>query len=86
VPLVLEQELSVTLQRTARRDMAVTVRYEGPVAAPILRGDRIGTITVTAPGLDPIERPLVAGEDVGRLGPIGRVVAAVTGLVGRVLP
>lgn len=86
VPLVLERDLSVTLQRTARRDMEVTVRYDGPIAAPVLRGDRIGTVTVSAPGIDPIERALMAGEDVGRLGPIGRIVAGVTGLVGRVLP
>ena len=84
VPLVLEDDLDLTLKRTARDDMSVEIAYDTPVAAPILAGDRIGMLTVTVPGHESIERPLVAGESVPRLGPLGRVVGTFTSMVGRV--
>lgn len=77
VPLVVEQDLTVTLDRMARKDMKVTVSYDGPVAAPIRRGDRVGTISIAAPDMKTIERPLVAGADVEPLGLFGKLGAAV---------
>ena len=77
VPLVVERDLVVTLDRQARRDMKVTVAYDGPVAAPIRQGDRVGTISVSAPDMKTVERPLVAGTDVEPLGLFGKLGAAV---------
>ncbi len=77
VPLVLEEDLAVTLDRQARRDMKVSVQYEGPVAAPIRKGQRIATLVVTAPDSEPVERPLLAGADVERRGLFGRIGAAI---------
>lgn len=81
VPLVLEEDLSVSLRRHVRPDMKVSVSYNGPIATPVAKGTPVGTLRVTAPGLTPIERPLVAGADVERLGVVGRLVAAVEYLV-----
>ncbi len=86
VPLVLEQPLAVTLTRVARKDMTVTVRYDAPIPTPISQGDRIGTLTVTAPDIEPVERPLVAGMSVGPLGPVGRVLAVTRHWLGKLLP
>lgn len=77
VPLVLEKDLAVTLDRQARREMKVTISYDGPVPAPIRKGDRIGTIIVSAPGAKTVERPLVAGADVEPLGLFGKLGAAI---------
>ena len=81
VPLVLEQDLTLTLKRSARKKLKVSVVYDEPVPAPITRGQRIATLRIKAPNTDTIEIPLVAGQDVARLGVLRRVVAAVGYLI-----
>jgi len=81
VPLTVAEDFAVTLPRKARPQMKVTAVYDGPLAAPILKGTPVGTLVVTAPGVPPIETPLVAAEDVPRLGFAGRVGAGVTHLL-----
>ena len=76
VPLYIESDLLITLPRKARRAMKVSVTYEGPIPAPIKAGDRLAQLTVTAPNVDPIQVPLVAAEDVERLGFLGRLGTA----------
>ncbi len=77
VPLVIEQPLVTTLTRKARRKMQVKLVYDGPIAAPIEKGAQIATLTVTAPDVETVEVPLVAGADVGKLGPLRRIGAAI---------
>ncbi len=81
VPLVIENDLAVTLLRAARRKMEVKVVFEGPVPAPIARGEPIAKLVVSAPGTSPIEVPLVAGADVGKLSMFRRLGAAIGYLV-----
>jgi D-alanyl-D-alanine carboxypeptidase (penicillin-binding protein 5/6) len=76
VPLVLEKDLTVTVPRGAARQAKVTAQYNGPIPAPIEKGQEVGKLVVAIPGQDPIEAPLVAGESVGRLGFAGRISAA----------
>ena len=76
VPLVIEKEVTLTLRRRARRAMVVKVLYDEPIPAPIARGARIAKLVVTMPQTKPLELPLVAGTDIGRLGMIGRFGAA----------
>ena len=81
VPLVLKENLKVTLPRTGKANLKVTVRYEGPVRAPVYKGEKLGTLVLTAPGIDTIERQLFAAETVERLGPAGRVIETLGALV-----
>ena len=81
VPLVLEEPLTITLQRKARRAMKVAVEIDGQIPAPIKKGDRVATLVITAPDTETIERPLFAAQDVNRRGLFGRVTAAVSYLV-----
>jgi D-alanyl-D-alanine carboxypeptidase (penicillin-binding protein 5/6) len=76
VPLVIDDDLTVTLRRKARRGMKVTVTFDGPLAAPIAAGQALAKLTITAPDEASLEVPLVAGADVGRLGLFGRLGAA----------
>lgn len=76
VPLVAGSKLEATLPRRARRDMKVTAVYDGPIAAPIKKGQPVGKLVVTAPDVAPMELPLVAGADVAQLGFMGRISAA----------
>lgn len=85
VPLVVENGAAVTLPRKLRPQMKVTIAFDGPVPAPIARGQRIGTLTASAPGEDVIEFPLVASADVPRLGIFGRVAEAFNQFVRGIL-
>ncbi|MDJ0610355.1 MAG: D-alanyl-D-alanine carboxypeptidase family protein [Kiloniellales bacterium] len=81
VPLVLDQDVVVTLPRKARRKLSVSVRYDGPVPAPVAAGDQIATLVVTAPETEPVEVPLFAGAEVPKLGPFGRFTASLRQLI-----
>lgn len=73
VPLVVASDVVVTLPRKARVEMTVAARYEGPIPAPIEAGAQIAKLVVSAPGIQPVEFPLVAGAGVERLGLFGRL-------------
>ncbi|MEM7169443.1 MAG: D-alanyl-D-alanine carboxypeptidase family protein [Pseudomonadota bacterium] len=81
VPLVIEEDLTVTLRRAARQDLKVSVNYESPIPVPIQKGQQLATLMVSAPEFDTLEVPLYAGDDVGQLDPFGRIVASVKFLV-----
>ncbi len=77
VDLVADQDILLTLPRSASRDMKVSVVYDGPVPAPIAKGDQIATLKVEVPDQEAKEFPLYAAHDVGRLGFVGRIGAAI---------
>jgi len=77
VDLVADKDVLLTLPRSASRDMKVSVVYEGPIPAPISKGDKVATLKVEVPDQDTIEFPLYAAQDVGRLGFVGRIGAAI---------
>jgi len=79
----------------APRDLAVTVpaglpsgatgmkiRYQGPVAAPIKKGDHIADLVITTADTPPQVVPLVAGADVGEAGFFGRIWLGLKSLFG----
>lgn len=75
VAAVLENPLKVTLSQEQRHAMKVAVETALPLAAPVAKGARVGTLKITAPDLIPIEVPLVAAADVPALGFFGRMGA-----------
>ena len=81
VPLVLPEDLTVTLPRKARKDMKVAIAFDGPLPAPIAQGEQVARLTVTAPDTAPVEVPLLAGADVPQLGIFGRFMANVRHMV-----
>ncbi|WP_084608105.1 D-alanyl-D-alanine carboxypeptidase family protein [Nisaea denitrificans] len=81
VPLVTDSDVLLTLKRTARQKMKVSVVYEGPIPAPIAAGTQLATLKVSAPDMDDVTIPLYAGDDVEQLGVFGKVGAAVEYLV-----
>ena len=85
VPLVVASDVVVTLPRKARVEMTVAARYEGPIPAPIEAGAQIAKLVVSAPGIQPVEFPLVAGAGVERLGLFGRLSATFNYLLWGVL-
>jgi len=78
VPLVMDEDLTITMSREARKNMTAKVVVESPVPAPIAQGTEIATLVITAPDLAPIEIPLKAGADVEQQGIVGRLWSAAT--------
>ena len=64
VGVTVKDPLVVMLPVESRRDMKVTLRYNGPVRAPIAAGQPIGTLVVSAPGKPDKMVPAVAAESV----------------------
>ena len=76
VPLIIENEMTLTLPRKSRRKMEVKVSYDGPIAAPIRSGERLAILTISAPDTETQQIPLIAGKNISRLGMFGRLSAA----------
>jgi serine-type D-Ala-D-Ala carboxypeptidase (penicillin-binding protein 5/6) len=51
----------------------VTVKYKGPLYAPVAKGDRIGTLLVEIKGYKNLEYPLFAKESVDKAGYLKRI-------------
>ncbi len=75
VPLVGGKDVVLTMPRNWRKTAKVELAYDTPVRAPIARGAKLGVLRVTGQGVPNMEVPLLAGEDVPRLGLPGRAVA-----------
>jgi D-alanyl-D-alanine carboxypeptidase (penicillin-binding protein 5/6) len=80
VALVGKGGVAVNLPRGSNGKLAATLRYDGPLRAPIAAGQEVAVLEVTAPGVAPARIPLYAAEAVGVAGPLDRVINAVAGL------
>jgi len=84
VTLVAPRDLAVTFPAglSLTNQMRVKVRYNGPIKAPIKKGDEIAQLVVTTGDTAPQIVPLVAGEDVGEAGFFGRAWYGLKSLLG----
>ncbi len=62
-------------------DMRVKVVYNGPIKAPIAKGQKVADLVVTRPGIPTATFPLVAAEAVGKAGIFGRLAQNFRALV-----
>ncbi len=72
--------VAINLPRGSNNELAATIRYEGPLRAPIMAGQEVAVLEVTAEGVAPARIPLYAAESIGVAGPLDRIVNAVAGL------
>lgn len=84
VPLIAPRDLAVTVPGglSLTRQMRVKVRYNGPIKAPIKKGDQVAELVVTTGDTAPQTVPLVAGEDVGEAGFFTRAWIGLKSLIG----
>ena len=68
VALVAPRQLTVTVPAGALPDMQAKVVYNGPIKAPIKKGQHIADLVVTTPDTGAQTMPLVAASDVGEAG------------------
>jgi D-alanyl-D-alanine carboxypeptidase (penicillin-binding protein 5/6) len=81
VPLQVGGPVGVTMQVESRAGMKVTVSYNGPVQAPIAKGQQIGTINVTAPDFPGEQIPIYAANSVSGAGLFGRMFLGMRALI-----
>jgi len=81
VALTVRDPLALTLQVDSRAGMKAVVKYDGPIRAPIAKGERIGTLSVTAPDFPGLNVPLYASQDVSRTGIFGRMMLGLHALI-----
>ena len=83
VQLVAPRDLAVTVPAgLASGATSMKIRYQGPIAAPIRKGDHVADLVITTQDTPPQVVPLVAGEDVGKAGFFGRIWLGFKQLVG----
>jgi len=82
VPLTVTAPVAVTLQVDSRPGMKVAVHYNGPLRAPVVQGQQVGTLSVTAPDFPGITVPVYAAHDVSQVGLFGRMMLGLRSLFG----
>jgi len=82
VPLTVTAPVAVTVQVDSRPGMKVAVHYNGPLRAPVVQGQQVGTLSVTAPDFPGITVPVYAAHDVSQVGLFGRMMLGLRSLFG----
>jgi D-alanyl-D-alanine carboxypeptidase (penicillin-binding protein 5/6) len=74
VTLVAPRNLAATVPAgLSSGSIQTRIRYNGPLVAPITKGQEVAQLVVTTGDTPPQIVPLVAGEDVGKAGFFGRI-------------
>ena len=83
VSLVAPRNLAVSVPAgLATGSIQEKIRYDGPLMAPIAKGQEVAQLVITTGDTPPQIVPLVAGEDVGRAGFFTRVWLGLKQLLG----
>lgn len=81
VPLQVADPLAVTMQVDSRAGMKVTLDYDGPVQAPIAKGQQLGVLTISAPDYPGLKVPVYAANAVSGAGLFGRIFLGIGALL-----
>jgi D-alanyl-D-alanine carboxypeptidase (penicillin-binding protein 5/6) len=73
VPLAVRQPVKLMMRRASREGLKVTLSYVEPVIPPIARGQELGKLTISAPGIPDKVVPVHAGDDVEAGGVITQI-------------
>jgi serine-type D-Ala-D-Ala carboxypeptidase (penicillin-binding protein 5/6) len=76
-----KSDIVLTLPRDAHGKLKATAVFDGPLAAPVPAGQQVGLLRLEAPGMAPMEVPLVTTSAVDKLGAFGRMIAAAKYLI-----
>jgi D-alanyl-D-alanine carboxypeptidase (penicillin-binding protein 5/6) len=83
VSLVAPRNLAVTVPAgLATGATSMKIHYQGPLVAPVAKGQEVAQLIVTTGDTPPQIVPLIAGEDVGRAGFFSRIWLGLKSLFG----
>jgi D-alanyl-D-alanine carboxypeptidase (penicillin-binding protein 5/6) len=66
--LIAPQTIGVSLPRRLLQQVKVTIKYPTPLMRPILKGQKVGILSITVPNQAPMEFPLIAAEEAPETG------------------
>ncbi len=68
VPLVVDQDLKITMPKMADASVKAQAIFKGPLEAPVKAGTQVGVVRVELPNMQPIELPVKTAKDIPALG------------------
>ncbi len=80
VALVAPRAIRASIPKGAKGNVSMVLRYDGPLEAPIAKGEEVARLQIKAPGLAPSTIPLIAGEAVEKAGPFQRIANGIVAL------
>ena len=83
VPATPGRALGVTMLVDSKPGMKTAMNFDPGLTAPIAKGQRVGTLTVTAPNFPGLTVPLVAAQDLPRANIAVRLWRRAMGLIGQ---
>ncbi len=81
VGLTAARDLSVAMPAAIGGSFQAKVVYDGPIRAPIAKGQHIADLVVTSPNMPATRLPLVAATAVEKAGPFGRLASNIRRLL-----
>lgn len=82
VKLAATAAFDVAYLRTMKDNLKTAIVYNGPIAAPVKKGDVVAKLVFEGPGVARQEMPLVAAENVGGLNPISKALVGAKQVFG----
>jgi D-alanyl-D-alanine carboxypeptidase (penicillin-binding protein 5/6) len=81
VALTVNEPVRMLMPIAGRRDMKVTLSYNGPIKAPVAAGQQIGSLKVSVPGKQDKIVPVVAAEAVSSSGFFDNMMRGLVALI-----
>jgi D-alanyl-D-alanine carboxypeptidase (penicillin-binding protein 5/6) len=81
VALTVQEPVRMLMPISGRRDMKVTLSYNGPIKAPIAAGQQVGSLKVSVPGKADKIVPVVAAETVSASGFFNNMMRGLVALI-----
>lgn len=79
VGLRTDRTVYVNVPRGASGELSMSISYDGPLRAPFSAGDRVATLVIEVPGMEPARLPLLATDDVEQAGVFTRMLNGIAG-------
>ena len=81
VPLTVRQPVKLMMRRASRNGLKVVLSYNEPVMSPVQRGQELGKLTISAPGVPETVVPVFAGAEVDSGGVFTQIKVGVKDLL-----
>ena len=76
MPLVVQEDVRLTITKSDKRRLTAEVVYEEPIPAAIVKGTPLARLVLTAPDMGEKVIPLMAGDDVDKVSAFGKIGSA----------
>lgn len=77
VPIAVNQDVKITVPKTPSDSYSFEVTYKKPLIAPVKAGDEVGTLKVIIPNGENLDYPLLATQNIGKLGLFKQTLAKI---------